>query len=362
MIKGRVAGTTLFMVIAVMAVQILAQQDEVPILRPTKPLARPASATLLVMCDLACNWKLDGEVKGSIDAGGSAKVKAELGQHLVVAATTDGVDQVQQFSEIKATGQTIVTIELKPVRNARLEAQLVAKEEAARMQDLRDHAGDRLKEGLALYGLKRYEEARPLLQKACDGGAMDGCNSLGVLFENGQGVSEDFAQARILHQKACDGGEMDGCADLGGLYLLGLGGPKDELQARELFQKACDGKGMMGCAGLGAFYESGRGVPKDYSQARTLFQKACDGGEVEGCEGLGNLYFRGEGVPRDYAQSRTLFQKACDGGEMEACDKLGGIYYQGLGVKRDYAKARMLAKKACDGGEQSGCDHLRNMP
>ena len=50
-----------------------AQQDEGPILRPKKPPAKPAAATLLAMCDLACNWKLDGEAKGHIDAGGSAK-------------------------------------------------------------------------------------------------------------------------------------------------------------------------------------------------------------------------------------------------------------------------------------------------
>lgn len=79
-------------------------------------------ATLLVMCDLACDWKLDGEMKGHIDAGGSAKAKVEFGQHLVIATTEDSVDQVKLLSEVKADGQTVVSIELKPVRDARLKA------------------------------------------------------------------------------------------------------------------------------------------------------------------------------------------------------------------------------------------------
>jgi hypothetical protein len=118
--KRKIAGWLLAVVIGAALLPALSQQDEGPILRP-KP--KPASATLLVMCDLACNWKLDGEVKGRIEAGGSAKAKVELGQHVVVAATEDGADQVKQLSEIKANGQTIVSIELEPVRDARLKAE-----------------------------------------------------------------------------------------------------------------------------------------------------------------------------------------------------------------------------------------------
>jgi hypothetical protein len=84
--------------------------------------AKPAGATLLVMCDMACDWKLDGEAKGRIEAGGSARTKVEIGQHLVAAATEDGADQVKQLSEVKAEGQTVVSLELKPVRDTRLKA------------------------------------------------------------------------------------------------------------------------------------------------------------------------------------------------------------------------------------------------
>jgi hypothetical protein len=36
-----------------------AQQDEGPILKPKKRPAKLVSSTLLVFCDLACDWNLD---------------------------------------------------------------------------------------------------------------------------------------------------------------------------------------------------------------------------------------------------------------------------------------------------------------
>ena len=113
-----------------------AQQDEGPILLPKKPVVKPAGATLLVLCDLACNWKLDGEAKGHIDAGASAKVNVELGQHMVVAVTEDGADQIKQIIEVKSSGQTVVSIELQPISDARLKAEQEARDKAG--QEARD--------------------------------------------------------------------------------------------------------------------------------------------------------------------------------------------------------------------------------
>ncbi len=130
--RSKWAGWVLAAVFAVAALSALAQQDEGPILLPKpKPAAKPA-ATLLVMCDLACNWKLDGEAKGRIDAGGAAKAKVELGEHLVVVTTEDGLDKVQQLTEAKAAGQKVVSLELQPVRDARLKAEQEARDKAAR--------------------------------------------------------------------------------------------------------------------------------------------------------------------------------------------------------------------------------------
>ena len=117
-----------------------AQQDAdvtVIIKAKSKPTTLP---TLLVLCDLVCDWKLDGEVKGRIDAGGSAKVKVEPGQHMVEATTEDGLDEVKQPSTVKPTGQTMVSIELQPIRDFRLIAQQQLRDEAVQAQAAKEQA------------------------------------------------------------------------------------------------------------------------------------------------------------------------------------------------------------------------------
>jgi len=138
-------GWALAVALAITALSALAQQDEGPILRPKSASVKPTGATLTVTCDLACIWKLDGEAKGHIEAGGSAKARVELGPHMVVAVTEDGEDQAQQ-PEIKVSKQAVVNIELKPARDARLKAEQEATDKARKaaqdsaVQEARDEA------------------------------------------------------------------------------------------------------------------------------------------------------------------------------------------------------------------------------
>jgi hypothetical protein len=137
-------------VLALAVGTLLAQQDEGPVLRPRtspKPVAKPvAAATLLVLCDLDCNWKLDGKTQGRIAAASSVTVTVSPGQHLVVATTNDGLDRVQKIPETRAGAQAVASIELQPVRDARLKAEQEAREKAERAatekaaQEARDRA------------------------------------------------------------------------------------------------------------------------------------------------------------------------------------------------------------------------------
>ena len=79
-----------------------AAQDQGPILVPTPKPHPPASPTLLVLCDLACDWKLDGAAQGRIDSGSSAKVKVDFGQHLVVVVSaSNSGDRIERMVEVK---------------------------------------------------------------------------------------------------------------------------------------------------------------------------------------------------------------------------------------------------------------------
>ena len=50
------------------------------------------------------------------------------------------------------------------------------------------------------------------MKKACDGGNIDGCYNLGILYEEGKGVRQSSSKAKGFYGKACDGGDANGCA------------------------------------------------------------------------------------------------------------------------------------------------------
>jgi hypothetical protein len=119
--------------VAVAAASAFAQ-DNGPVLQPKKvppkpPSAPPKSApspAILVVCDLACNWTLDGgDQVGSLAAGESKKVQVPLlGQHRLDATTQDNLDKIKPLQfEIKTPTQIEEDINLQPVRDARLKAE-----------------------------------------------------------------------------------------------------------------------------------------------------------------------------------------------------------------------------------------------
>ena len=110
-------------------------------------------------------------------------------------------------------------------------------------------------QGKAFYDNKEYDKAFKSFKKACDGGDMDGCRNLGVMYECGNGVEKNEQKAAELYKKACDGGKMLGCYNLGVMYAKGSGVEKDFGKAAELFKKACDGGDMNGCRNLDIIYK-----------------------------------------------------------------------------------------------------------
>jgi TPR repeat protein len=86
-----------------------------------------------------------------------------------------------------------------------------------------------------------------LFHKACDGWYAEGCHNLGVLYDNGEGVKQDYSIAVNLYQKACDRGAAGACYNLAINYDNGLGVPVNTLKSLELYGKSCDLKFQRGC-------------------------------------------------------------------------------------------------------------------
>jgi hypothetical protein len=215
--------------------------------------------TLLVMCDLACKWKLDGEAKGSIDAGGSTKVKVEPGEHMVEVTTEDGMIRLERPSTVKPTGQTMVNIEFQPILDAQAEAEQQARDAAAKAQAAqaralaakeqaeRDAPANALRQGIAFYNQQRNSEALAYFQQSCNLGLAQGCGYEGLMYARGWGTARDYSRSLLLYTKACDGGVAGDCTNLGQFYQFGRAVHKDKAQAKLLFLKGCSMGDETGC-------------------------------------------------------------------------------------------------------------------
>src|SRR6267378_250186 len=85
----------------------------------------------------------------------------------------------------------------------------------------------------------------------------------------------------------CEKAKYASCNSLGLMYEEGNGAAKDAKRAEELYRRACDRGSFTACSNLGAMYGSGDGIAKDEKVAIKLYQQACDGGEGRGCKNLG---------------------------------------------------------------------------
>jgi len=249
-----------------------------------------------------------------------------------------------------------------------------------------------------LYHQKRVNDAIPWLTQAANAGHMRAPLVLGILYEKGEGVTEDHALAAKWYQKAMDNGNVAAIRRLSEMYRLGMGVPHDEKKARELltraeelgdkaapkfrekqehdrlhpkpgqdikaeayrahkqkqFEKAaklyqqCAAMGNDDCQlALGVIYEYGEGVPKNDGQAVVWYRKSADQGNPIGQKTLGLMYELGKGVPENWAEAARLYSMSAEKYQ-DAAFALGRMYEFGMSVPQNRARAIEWFKKAAD--------------
>lgn len=98
---------------------------------------------------------------------------------------------------------------------------------------------------------KEYHDAFDYAKKGCETNvkreeaykadvSQVNCLVVGVLYEEGKGVRQDYAKATEYYKKGCDLGYAMPCEALGRLYMKGKGVPINRSSAKRLFGKACD--------------------------------------------------------------------------------------------------------------------------
>jgi uncharacterized protein len=136
-----------------------------------------------------------------------------------------------------------------------------------------------LEDGFAAYQRDDFPAAMRIWRPLADQGDPVAQNNLGVMYANGQGVPQDYAQALIWTRKA---------ADLGDAVAQN---------------------------NLGVMYRDGQGVALDYAQAVIWFRKAADQGDAVAQNNLGGIYYEGQGVLQDFVRADMWFNLAASRAE-----------------------------------------------
>ncbi len=143
------------------------------------------------------------------------------------------------------------------------------------------------------------------------------------------------AEALELHKKAADKGEVDSWFYVGLAYERGDVVPQDYSYAAACYEKGLSGS-TVGCYNrLGALYFDGNGVPQNYEKGIQMILKACQDADSKwGFPYLGKAHFYGHGAEQDYAKARQYLEQV-NANHVESNYLKGLIYAQGLGVPQD---------------------------
>lgn len=142
-------------------------------------------------------------------------------------------------------------------------------------------AADNYAKGRDADNAKNYSEALNWYRKAADGGNASAIYSLGYLYDEGHGVTQDYGEALRWYMKGADLGSSSSMNNIGFLYDEGHGVTQDYFKALEWYQKSAALGNTAAMWNIARLYEDGKGVFKDMSKAREWYSKAADGGDAD---------------------------------------------------------------------------------
>ncbi len=141
-----------------------------------------------------------------------------------------------------------------------------------------------LDSALRYYNEGNYHAAIKIWRKAADQGNAPAQHNLGVMYDTGLGVAQDYAQAAQWFRKAADQGFAQAQYNLGIMYYNGQGVAQVYAQAAQWYRKAADQGDARAQTNLGVMYDTGLGVAQNTAIAYALFNLSA--GEDSSSENL----------------------------------------------------------------------------
>jgi uncharacterized protein len=143
-------------------------------------------------------------------------------------------------------------------------------------------AAQDFQKGLAAYNAGDFATALQEWTPLAEAGDATAQYNLGVIYEHGQGVPQDYKEAVKWYRLAAEQGDARGQYNLGGLYESGQGVLQDYKEAAKWWRLAADQGEAMAQTNLGYMYHYGQGVLQDNTLAHMWFNIGSANGNEHG--------------------------------------------------------------------------------
>lgn len=207
-----------------------------------------------------------------------------------------------------------------------------------------------LEEGKAAYLVKDYARAMNILLPFAEQGDAQAQLTVGIMYDYGQGVTEDNAIAMEWYKKAALQGIPTVQHNLGAKCFEGIGVPKDYKEAAKWWHMAAEAGLAESQYGLGKLYARGLGVDKDEQKAAKWYRLAADQDHAMAQYQLGVMYAGGRGMPTDYTRAYHWLRKAAEQRLALAQYQVGRLFENGVGTTQNVNEAMRWYQLAADQG------------
>lgn len=220
-------------------------------------------------------------------------------------------------------------------------------------------AGSSLRDGLSAYERGDYGEALRVLRPLAEGGDPGAQNTLGQMYELGQGIEQDLQVAVHWFDLAAKGGDAQGQNNLAIMYSLGRGVPQSPKMAFRWYRRAANKGLAVAQFNLAIVYEEGWGVRKSYKEALKWYRRAAAQDLQPAQHNLALMYIFGRGVAVSYAMAIEQLRRAAAHGYAPAQNDLGMMYMNGIGMPKDLVTAHVWFALAAEQGDREALVNYR---
>lgn len=178
------------------------------------------------------------------------------------------------------------------------------------------------------FGEEQRVEGIGYYEAAVELGDADAAVQLGIMYEYGDLVEQNFEKALQLYEFSIEHGRSDVYFNIGEVYRRN--GMWE--QAIENYEKAVNAGALYAALPLGTFYEQGLGVKENEEKAFELYSLAYSDEyhEPDAAFFLGTMYYWGKGTEQNEVKAFQFLKEASEQSDMRANLFLGDLYRRGV--------------------------------